>query len=84
MYDVQLERSAERDLKRLAPREFHRIVPDIEALASNPRPKGCRKLSGTDNDWRIRVGDYRIVYEIDDRAKAVRVMRVRHRSDVYR
>lgn len=84
MYDVLLERSAERDLKRLDRREFQRIVPALEALAGDPRPKGCRKMSGSVSDWRIRVGDYRVVYEIDDGAKEVRVMRVRHRSNVYR
>jgi len=53
-------------------------------LADNPRPYGCRKLTGSDRDWRIRVGDYRIVYEIDDQVREVRVMRIRHRREAYR
>jgi mRNA-degrading endonuclease RelE of RelBE toxin-antitoxin system len=53
-------------------------------LAENPRPLGYRKLTGSKNDWRIRIGDYRVLYEIDEKAKAVRIMRVRHRREVYR
>lgn len=83
MYEVYLERSAERALKRLLIKDFQRIVIHIKALAQNPRPSGCRKISGSKSDWRIRVGDYRVIYEIDDKAKVVRVMRVRHRREVY-
>ena len=84
MYEVYLERSAENDLKRLTPSLFHRIIPHIKTLVRNPRPPGCKKIEGSINDWRIRIGDYRIIYEVDDEAKAVRVMRVRHRREVYR
>jgi len=84
VYEVVLERAAERDLKRLSAGDFHRIIPNIKALAHDPRPPACRKLSGSKSDWRIRIGDYRVIYEIDDKAKAVRVMRVRHRREVYR
>jgi len=82
-YEVYLERAAEQDLKRLSARNFQRIIPRIKALAENPRPVGCRKISGLRNDWRIRVGDYRVIYEVDDEGKAVRVMRVRHRGKAY-
>ena len=84
MFEVFLERAAERDLKRLPPADFRRIIPPIKSLAENPRPPGCHKIAGSTNDWRIRVGDYRVIYEIDDRATEVRVMRVRHRREVYR
>ena len=84
MYEVYLERAAERDLRKLPAEAFHRIIPRIQALAETPRPPGCRKLSGSDSDWRIRIGDYRVVYEIDDAEKAVRIFRVRHRRDAYR
>ena len=83
MYEVYLERSAENDLKRLPTSIFHRIIPQIKTLGENPRPSGCRKITGSKNDWRIRIGDYRIIYEIDEKAKAVRIMRVRHRREVY-
>ena len=84
MYEVYLERSAENDLKRLPTSTFDRIVYQIKTLAEKPRPSGCRKITGSKNDWRIRIGDYRVLYEVNDRAKAVRVMRVRHRREAYR
>ncbi len=84
MHEVLLERVAQRDLKRLSPGEFGRVIARIRALADEPRPPGSRKIVGAESDWRIRIGDYRIVYEIDDKARKIRVMRVRHRSEVYR
>lgn len=84
MYEVYLERAAERDLKRLPEEEFRAIVVAIEALAETPRPVSCRKLSVSKNDWRVRVGHRRIIYQIDDKAKIVYVMRVRHRREAYR
>jgi mRNA interferase RelE/StbE len=84
VYEIYVEKAAENDLKRLPATIFHRIISQIRALAENPRPLGCRKLTGSKNDWRIRIGDYRVLYEIDEKAKAARVMRVRHRREVYR
>jgi len=84
MYRVFLERAAERDLRRLSPDVHDRVIEANQNLAGNPRPPGCRKLVGTANDWRIRVGDYRIIYEIADAIRVVRVNRVRHRREVYR
>lgn len=84
MYDIFLEKRAEGDLKALSTEVFHRIIAAIQALAGSPRPSGCRKISGSKSDWRIRVGSYRVIYEIDDKARAIRVMRVRHRRDAYR
>jgi len=82
--EVYIEKAAENDLKRLPITTFHRIIFQIRILAENPRPSGCRKLTGLKNDWRIRVGDYRVLYEIDEKARAVRIMRVRHRREPYR
>ena len=84
VYQILLEKRAERDLRRLPQDIFSRIIRAIEALADDPRPAGSRKIVGARHDWRIRVGDYRAIYEIDDRAKEVRVMYVRHRRDAYR
>jgi mRNA interferase RelE/StbE len=84
VYEVYLEGAAERDLRRLPAEAFQRIIPRIRALAENPRPSGCRKLTGSENDWRIRIGVYRVVYEIDEAEEAVRVFRVRHRREAYR
>jgi mRNA interferase RelE/StbE len=84
MYRVLLERAAEKDLSRLSSEMHDRVIAAIQALANNPRPPGCRKLAGSKHDWRIRVGDYRVVYEIADAIRVVRVNRVRHRREVYR
>jgi mRNA interferase RelE/StbE len=84
VYKVLLERSAERDLRRLSPDIHDRVIDAIRALSVSPRPAGCRKLEASKSDWRIRVGDWRIIYEISDRDREVRVNRVRHRREVYR
>jgi mRNA interferase RelE/StbE len=82
-YRVVLTSSAEKELKRLQASVIARILPRIENLSSNPRPAGCKKLKGGDAEWRIRVGDYRVVYTIDDTKLLVEATRVRHRSAVY-
>ena len=84
MYQVFVERSAEKDLKRLAAEARPRIISAIKTLAERPRPVGSRKLVGSENDWRIRVGDYRVIYEITDEIRIIRVNRIRHRKDSYR
>ena len=81
-YVVALTSSAEKELKRLPGNLVERIIPRLERLGSNPRPAGC-KIKGGDREWRIRVGDYRVVYTIDDSKRLVEVTRVRHRSEVY-
>jgi mRNA interferase RelE/StbE len=84
VYELFLEGSAQRDLKKLPVEHFHRIVAGIRDLARDPRPPGSRKITGAEHDWRIRLGDYRVIYEIDEKAKAVRVMIIRHRREAYR
>jgi mRNA interferase RelE/StbE len=84
LYEVYLEHAAEKDFKKLPVKTFHRIITQIKKLRENPRPAGCRKISGSKQDWRIRIGDYRIIYEIDDDAQAVNIMRVRYRREAYR
>ncbi len=84
MYDVYLERSAERDLKKLSADLFQKIISHLKDLAINPRPPGSRKIKSSKNDWRIRVGDYRIIYEVDEKAKAVMILKIRYRKEVYR
>ncbi|MAU02054.1 MAG: plasmid stabilization protein [Anaerolineaceae bacterium] len=83
MYSLKIKRSAERDLKRLPRPLFLRLNQQILALRENPRPVGTRKLKGKLEGWRVRVGDYRIVYQINDPAQVVTIVRVRHRRDVY-
>ena len=84
MYRVLLERAAEKDLARLSSAVHDRVIVAIQALATIPRLPGCRKLAGSKHDWRIRVGDYRVIYEIADEIRIVRINRVRHRREVYR
>jgi mRNA interferase RelE/StbE len=60
------------------------ILKRIEALRLEPRPSGCRKLEGTDDLWRIRIGDWRIVYSVDDARALVEISVVRHRREAYR
>jgi len=84
VYEVLLERRAERDIKRLPKEVFDRIIPHLKALSENPKPSGCRKISGSRSDWRIRIGDYRVIYEVSEQENAVKVMRIRHRKNVYR
>ncbi|BAP54696.1 plasmid stabilization protein [Thioploca ingrica] len=84
MYEILLERQAEKDLKRLPPVIFARIISHLKGLAENPKPVGCRKIVGAEYDWRIRVGDYRIIYELDDKLHTVKVWRIKHRREAYR
>ena len=84
MYAVYLERGVQKDLDNLPRDRFDQILSEIKLLADNPRPVGCRKIMGSKSDWRIRIGDYRVIYEIDNKSKVVRVMRVKHRREVYR
>ena len=82
-YAVYLKRSAEKDLEGL-PREAHRkIIKRLLALKANPRPRGAKKLWGGER-YRIRVGDYRLLYTIDDALKKIEVSAVGHRREVYR
>ena len=84
MHKILLERNAEKDLDRLPSSIRSRVITAIRQLAETPRPAGGRKIIGSTNDWRIRVGPYRLLYEISDREKIVRINRVRHRREVYR
>ncbi|HXV79794.1 MAG TPA: type II toxin-antitoxin system RelE/ParE family toxin [Candidatus Binatia bacterium] len=84
MHEALLERAAEQDLKTLSRVVYDRIISRLKALSQNPRPAGCKKITGSRSDWRIRIGDYRVIYEIDDRTKVIKVMRIRHRREAYR
>jgi len=83
-YRVVWRRSAERELRSL-PREWiARVVALAESLADDPRPRGCRKLSGAERTYRFRTGDYRLVYTVEDDRLVIEVVRVGHRREVYR
>jgi mRNA interferase RelE/StbE len=82
-YDLEIKKSAAKELADLPSKDLSRIVERIQALAIAPRPSGSEKLSGEDK-YRIRQGDYRVLYEVDDTARKVTVVRVAHRREVYR
>jgi mRNA interferase RelE/StbE len=82
-YSLEIKPSAGKELDALSDALFARIDRKIVTLADNPRPAGCKKLRGYKDQWRIRVGDYRILYTIDDAEKRVDITRVAHRKDVY-
>lgn len=82
-YQVQIERPAQKALARIAQADQDRIIARIESLADDPRPSGVRKLTGREA-WRIRIGNYRVIYEIDDDRLVVLVVQIGHRSSVYR
>ncbi len=83
MYSVKITSRAVGELKRLDRPVKNRVVTAILALASNPRPPGCLKGKSAEGVWRIRVGDWRIGYEIDDSLQEVVVIKVGHRSEFY-
>jgi mRNA interferase RelE/StbE len=82
-YRLLIKRSAVKELEALPAKDRRRMVPRIEGLASEPRPHGCEKLSGLEQ-YRVRQGDYRVVYGVDDEARVVIVVKIGHRRDVYR
>ena len=82
-YSVLIQPSAAKELEKLPVEQRRRIGKKIRSLADEPRPYGCEKLSG-DDLYRIRQGDYRVVYSIEDKVLVVLVVRVGHRRDVYR
>jgi mRNA interferase RelE/StbE len=84
MYVVRVLRSAEKALTGVPRPDQHRIARAIDGLASDPRPRGAVKLAGEDGLWRVRAGDYRIIYSVEDGALLVLIIRIGHRREVYR
>ncbi len=82
-YRILILPRADRELDALPLQQQERVSEAIDRLAENPRPPGCVKMKGV-QAWRIRAGDYRVVYEVEDGGKVVRIMQVGHRKDVYR
>ena len=83
-YEVRLKPSAQRQLSALGRKDRRRIARTIDALAENPRPRHARKLEGIEELYRVRCGDYRIIYQIQDQRLLVLVVRIRHRREAYR
>lgn len=83
-YAIEFTPAAQRDVRALGPDVLRHVDVKILALADNPRPQGVTRLTGEDGLYRIRVGDYRVIYQIQDRTVTVVVVRVRHCREVYR
>ncbi len=83
-YELFIEGRAEKDLKKLDTSLFKLIITEIKNLADNPHPHNSKKITGSKNDWRIRIGDYRVLYEIDNKDQIIKIMRVKHRREAYR
>ncbi len=83
-YGIRYTESAARFLKSLPPKLQARIIGKINALAEDPYPPGKRKLRGEEHAYRVRVGDYRVVYDVLEEAIVVLILRIGHRKDVYR
>ena len=84
MYKVVFSKSAKKDLEKVNPTYLVSIASHIKNLSENPRPFGCAKLAGSQNHYRIRVSVYRVVYSIKDDILVVEVIKIDHRSNVYR
>jgi mRNA interferase RelE/StbE len=82
-YQVLIVKSAAKEIRALPKTDIPEILNKIRQLEDNPRPIGCKKLVNSKNKWRIKSGNYRIIYSIDDEIITVTVVRVAHRKDVY-
>jgi mRNA interferase RelE/StbE len=84
-YSLRIKESAAKEIERIQPKKVRRVVVErIRALASDPRPSGCEKLTEARGQYRVRQGDWRIVYEVRDDERVVAVVKVGNRRDVYR
>ena len=84
MYKITFKKSAAKELVNLPAKVVKNISPPINKLSENPRPDGCKKLKGThDGAWRIRIGDYRVLYIIEDSVRIIDIQKVGHRKDIY-
>jgi mRNA interferase RelE/StbE len=82
-YSVQVKPSARKDLEGLPDNVLTRVVQKLESLGHAARPTGCKKLKGYKDQWRVQVGNWRVVYIIDDAARLISITRIAHRREVY-
>lgn len=82
-WQIQIERKAQKALKKISEPYKSKIIEKIEGLADEPRPHNCKKLKGVSGLWRVRVSDYRIVYQIIDEKLLILIVRIGHRKDIY-
>ena len=85
MYKITVRKTANKELHNLPSKIIPIITQAIFSLADHPRPQGCKKLKGTYEDlWRIRIGDYRVIYAIEDIIKIIDIQKIGHRKDIYK
>ncbi|MCJ7813217.1 type II toxin-antitoxin system RelE/ParE family toxin [bacterium] len=82
-YEISWKKSAEKELKKIPQADIARIMDKVERLNENPYPVGVRKISGSEHTYRIRVGDYRIIYSIIEKMLVIEIVRIGHRGKVY-
>lgn len=82
-YKIIIKKSAQKEIKALPKNVIKRVLVKIKQLEHDPRPSGSKKIVGTEDTWRIRVGDYRIIYNVLDNVLIIEVIAVRHRKDAY-
>ncbi len=82
-YTISIQRRAQKELSQFPPGAYEQVREAIRALGHNPRPTGCHKLIAR-TGWRIRIGDFRVIYEIDDKKQTILVLHIGHRRDIYR
>lgn len=83
-YQIEVKRSASKELEKLPRSMVARVVAAINELAGNPYPQGVKKLTGFERTYRIRVGEYRVLYDVYENMLVIEIIRIRHRKDVYR
>ncbi len=83
-YRIEFTRSARKELLKLQPFAARRIDEAIRSLAGDPFPPGCRKLEASDGAYRIRIGDYRVIYDVQGNVLVILILRIGHRKDIYR
>ncbi len=83
-YAIIISKSVQKQIDNLPSDLALRVIEKIQNLASEPRPDGIVKLKGSDNEYRIRISDYRVRYEIDDESQLVQILQCKHRKDVYK
>jgi mRNA interferase RelE/StbE len=83
-YKIEISSSAEKSLKKISKKDLAKIVEAILVLSITPFPEGSRKLAGEDGTYRIRQGDYRIIYEVEGKKLLILVLKIGHRKDIYR
>ena len=82
-YNLKIKRDAEKELRAIPKGDLRKVIKRVHGLAMDPRPSGHQKLSGQ-SQYRIRQGDYRIIYRVDDKERVVEIVKIGHRGEVYR